>query len=335
MPGLLACLIVALACPGAARADTVANLYGDVVAVEGVDYDSRLAAYQLALSRVLVRVIGQRDTAADPLLAPLIADANRLVLRYQFLDDGRLQVSFDGPAIERRVTALGFPVWGRERPRTLIWLAMDNGLGARTLAGGEQATEAVRFLQTLSEERGIPVIFPLLDGDDLASVRFADVWGGFDDTILRASQRYAPDAVLVGRASRLPDGNWVARWTLHFAGQVYGFQGSIDEGLQLTADLFARQFAVLSAGSDGSIRMLVSQVNGVADYAELRGYLEQLSLVSSVYVSQAAGTGITFDIQLRGGAQQLRRALALNPRLVEDPSAPLAREGVLYYQFRP
>jgi len=323
-----------VACPGVSRADARVNLYSEVVAVEGRDYEARLAAYPLALARVLVRVTGRRDIATEPSLESVLSDANALVLRYQFLDDGSLEVSFDGPAIERLMGRMGFPVWGRERPRTLIWLAMDNSAGARTLVGGEQATEAVRFLQGLALERGIPIMFPLLDTDDMAAVRFADVWGGFDDKVMAASRRYGADSVLIGRASRVQDGSWVARWTLHFGGQVYGFQGTIDDGLQLTADWYASQFAVAPQSGDSRVQMQVSHIESVADYASVREYLEGLSIVSSVYVSQASGDSVQFGLELKGGAALLRRALGLNPDLVEDMQAE-SGEGTLYFKFRP
>jgi len=336
-PGLLICSFFMVACPASSRAAAQVNLFSDVVAVDGRDYEARIAAYKLALARVLVRVTGRRDIAAEPSLEPVFADANALVLRYQFLDEGRLEASFDGPAIERLMARMGFPVWGKERPTTLIWLAMDNSMGARTLVGGEQATEALRFLRGIAQERGIPIMFPLLDADDMAAVRFADVWGGFDDKVLQASRRYGADSVLIGRASRIQDGTWVARWTLHFAGQVYGFQGTIDDGLQLTADWYANQFSVVPQSGDSSVQMVVSDINSVSDYAAVRDYLERLSIVSEVYVSQASGDSIRFDLTLRGGTQLLRRAIGLNPNLIEDfqAEAGASGEGTLHFQFSP
>ena len=38
---------------------------------------------------------------------------------------------------------------------------------------------------------------PLLDSIDLSSITFSDIWGGFDEQVITASDRYKVDSILI------------------------------------------------------------------------------------------------------------------------------------------
>lgn len=336
---LLACsfvlFVVLGVVPGTVVAVTSADQYSETVGVKGRDYAARLSGYKEALSQVLVRTTGRRDIAADPAMAKLLNDANRLVLQYRFLDDRQLLVSFDGPAIEAELASYGLPLWSRERPRVLIWLAMDNGAGARTLVGGEQAGQARDFLLELARQRGLPVIFPIMDSIDMVAAPFGEIWGGFNERVMAASERYQPDAVLIGRALRDQAGYWAVRWNLQFAGQVYEFAGTIDDGVQVSADWFADKFALAPGTGLSRIRMQVSGIKGVDQYAGVQDYLVNLSMVERVEVIQASADSVLFNLSVRGGRGLLHRVMALNRILVEVPVMGGAGDpqDMLYYRY--
>ena len=122
------------------------------------------------------------------------------------------------------------PVWGPERPLTLLWVAVDDGVGGRALLGANETTELgapttpqmTALLTTVREEivaaadeRGLPIAWPLLDLEDLNAVTFTDVWGGFEDRIVAASTRYRADAVLIGRVRPGLAGNEVEWLFVH------------------------------------------------------------------------------------------------------------------------
>ena len=54
---------------------------------------------------------------------------------------GRALVGFSRGQVERALTELGKPVWGPERPLTLLWVAVDDGAGGRALLGADEAAE--------------------------------------------------------------------------------------------------------------------------------------------------------------------------------------------------
>ena len=79
---------------------------------------------------VLIRVTGRRTADEDPRCA---AGLKRSSLRAtdRAAADGQVWVAFDGPAIERWLTQNGQPLWGRERPTTLVLLAVSSGQSGR------------------------------------------------------------------------------------------------------------------------------------------------------------------------------------------------------------
>jgi hypothetical protein len=329
----LALMIFMAIWSGTAVAVTRVDLYSETVEVEARDYAARLKGYQEALARVLVRSTGRRDIANEAGIAGLVKGANRLVLQYRFLEDGRMNVSFDGPVIERFLSSNKLTLWSRERPKTLIWLAMDNGAGARTLVGGEQAAQAKEFLEGLAQVRGMPVVFPIMDSVDMAAVPFVDVWGGFSDKVMQGSERYQPDAVLIGRALRDAAGYWSVRWSLHFDGQVQTFNGTIDDGVQVSADWFARQFAIELDSGPSRVQMHIIGIEDVEQYGRVQAYLRDLSMVRSLRVLQASADDVVFDLTLGSSLQVLRRAMALNRTVVQVSGQAAGQDDTLYYRI--
>lgn len=118
---LLCCLLPRMS----ALADTSA-LYAAEVPLAVRERAAEDAAFTSALAQVLVRVTGQRDVGADEALVGLLARPRALVRQWSYTREG-LWVEFDSALVARELRAVERPVWGTERPRVLIWLAIDDG----------------------------------------------------------------------------------------------------------------------------------------------------------------------------------------------------------------
>jgi uncharacterized protein len=338
------CLTVVLALPTAASAVVVERLYEASVPVADQSEAERTRAMRDALGVVLVRISGQQAAAQLEVVSDLVRSAPRMVqqFRYETLEQGRglrLVVRFDPRAVQRAAIDLGVPVWGDERPALLVWLAYDDGSRRGLL--DEFAPEGIaRMLTEVAELRGVPVIVPLMDLEDRTALAFTDVWGGFEDRILAASERYRPNAVLVGRLFRVDSDRWSARWSLYeddtagYAETAPGMLATVvGDGIHWVADGFGRRFAVMpDARRDGRTRLLVEGITDMGAYATLYRYLEGLSPVGSVAVEGAEGDRMTFALELRGTVQQLQQAIALGSRL--RPGDPVeSLDGSLHYRL--
>jgi uncharacterized protein len=309
---------------GDAAAATFPDLYRVTVKPDPAAADRRRAAIGTAMAQLLVRVTGRRDAAADPALEPLIADADSYRQSYGLDRQGRAQVGFVASRVEQALTSLNMPVWGAERPLTVVWLAVDDGAGNRALLGANddaestgattpEMNEQLAMLRTAltaaAGERGLPIALPLLDLEDLTAVTFADVWGGFDDRIVAASTRYRADAVLIGRLRPGFVGPAV-QWLLVAGGERRALAGvELRDGIDAAADKFASELATV-----GGLRSALLTVRDVAtptDYGRVISYLERQSVLQSVDVDGMENGVLTVRVASRGDEQVLQRILSL------------------------
>lgn len=308
-----------LALPGwAARPE---GLYSAEVEYEG----NQQAAFEAALGEVLVKLTGRRDAAARAEVQPLIASAADYVQQFRSPSPGVLWVSFDGNSLAARLTELGQPVWGGERPSTLLWLAVDAGGGRRFVVASEaEAADEARLRQAAvdeAERRGLPLVLPLVDAEDRAHAPFSELWGGFDDAILEASRRYGVDAVLVGR---LAAGDFDrGRWTLLAGDTAERWTGGVTDSIGRVADAFASRYAVVSTGESGAIRLVVSGVESVEDYGRISSFLDELTAVQALHLETVQADRIVYRVSLRGDAAVLDQAVRLGGLLeVDGPGSP-------------
>lgn len=319
--GLIPVLALALlASAPAALAERVVGLYQAEVEVE----DGRDQAFSDALAAVLVRMTGRRDVSERPGIRPLLENARAYAQQFRQPAPDRLWVAFDGSALERELTERDQPVWGAERPVTLLWIAIDGGGGKRFVMAPEREFEEEGALRDAvadaAARRGLPVVYPLMDAEDRRQASFAEVWGGFDDSILAASARYGADAVLVGRMNADDLGH--GRWTLLDGGGVQRWTGSAPESIDRLADLFAARFAVVSSGEVHSMRLAVSGIDSIADYGQASRFLARLTAIDSLQLESVEQDRVVFNARLRGTPAALDEAIRLGGLLTPDGSGP-------------
>jgi hypothetical protein len=286
------------------------------------------AAFQAAMKVVLVRVTGRRSAEEDPALAPLIGNARRYVQQYRAAPDGRLWVSFDGPAIERWLTQNGQPLWGRERPTTFVWLAVQTGPQSGSIITADDASELKMAIDAEAAIRGVPLLWPSAAELQRDHLDFAGVNTATLSTLADIGRRAGGEGILIGKAAGAAE-NPSVRWTLSFQDRSSEFSGALSEGVNRAADLYAGLFA--ASGSLAPVDIQVTGVGDLKEYASLQAYLESLSYISHVSVVELAGDTIKFRLTTRGGPESLQRTLSLNGRL-----QPIAAgdNGILRFQLQ-
>lgn len=302
---------------------------------------------RFAMGELLIRVTGQLDAPYDPALEDLMRDAGRYVIQRGNPDRENLLIVFDSRGLRDALTQRNQPVWGQERPLTLLWVAIDAGPGERGIVAASQspnprsdvvevAVAALREeLLAAASQRGLPVSLPLMDLQDMESVSFVDVWGVFSERLDQASSRYSPDALLSGRIRLGGEGVASARWTLLWGGTLRNLPGgTVRSGLDGLADLYAREFS--GVGGATSARVTVINVDTLDRYGRVMSYLEGLSVLQSVQLEQMVGTELTLRIQARGGAEVLDRILTLGGVLTRLPAKTGGViDGDLIYSLAP
>lgn len=330
---LLACCGALFACAvGAAQLD---DLYQGVAPTSG----DMQAAQGQALAQVLIKVSGKRDIVDKPEVVKALADPKAFVQRYGYQDEGEvklLKASFIPAKVNALIAASDYALLGPARPQLALWLVEDGA--ERRIISDQSGDGWSTALRSQARMLGLPVSIPLMDLDDSMAVSATDVWGRFAGPILKASQRYGAEMVLLGQLVAKEEG-WSLSWTLY--GPKSGAaepltrgeaQGSREEvASQLVDGLAAwlvEQYGARLGATSSTQTLLVEGVQGIDEMISLQKLLQGMASVSQVTIGQLDGDKVNFSLTLQGEQADLVRSLELEPRL-----QPLPAEGSLRYQW--
>jgi hypothetical protein len=328
------CALMLAAAPSRAQP---ADLYTGSAPVAGQDEAERARALGPALASALVRASGDATLLADARLPSVLERAPALVQSLgwrQEVETGPggapvlrdyLQARFDPVGVQAALGELGRSVWN-ERPRTLVWLVIDDGSTRRIAAAAQVA--ALGALTRTARERGIDLVLPVMDAEDVARIDPDTLWGGPSAAALAAASRYGTPVALIARLSRSGSG-WGARFTLVDGGRPDDWSGTFpDANAALAAaasglaDRLAQRFAL--AAAERVVADYVVSVSGVAgaeDYARVMAYLSGLSVVSAFAPTGADGATLTLSATLTVTPARLRQVLAIGGVLGFDEGA--------------
>lgn len=339
--GLLLCLCWL---PFQVMGAQVSGLYEAEIQVFSQKRAERATAMLSGLAEVLAKVSGQRDAALVQGVAQAIRSPAKFLQQYRYKampeeerqalitvegDDPQLLVfRFDKQAVDKLLSDNGLPVWGSTRPSTLVWLAIEDG-GERQLLGSDSPQQAVKDLQHEAKRRGMAVVLPLMDLEDQMKLSFADVWGGFRESIEAASARYRTESILVGRLLRTPEGEWSARWSLLEKDGVRNWRADgalmaevLDSGVAGAIEMLAAAYAPKGgAAQAGFVPLTVTAVHNLSDYARVTQYLQSLQLVTQVYVIQVEADRIRFKLDSKGSEEEVAQTIALGSVLNLETAA--------------
>lgn len=349
------CMTCCLAClsPPPISAIKVPGLYEAEVIVNSQSTEGRLAAIRACLGRVLVKLTGIREAPAETGLQPILERAEQFVRQYRYRETQvetpalygpspevkwRLSVTFDEENLNSALRTLGIPVWDKERPSVLVWLALEQA-NRRSFAEPGDDRDLLAIARNAAQRRGVSILFPLQDLVDRMRIQPADIWLGFHETIMAASARYNADMVLTASMSSPVAGVWEGRW------RSYGYDGirdewrtetdlleaALEEGLGDFVDALANEFVGGGVHAlAGDIEITVGSVNTVEQYARLLDYLGSLSSVSRIHVKEVRTGEVSLALTAHGSEQTIVQTISLG-RTLEPVEVP---EGH-YYRLLP
>ncbi|GAD78308.1 DUF2066 domain-containing protein [Vibrio ezurae] len=315
---LLACLLATLT-SFSALAVTKVNVFDtDAVVVEqqeGAKYSGEELARREGMREVIVRATGDSASLDNPVVQKAITQSSRFlstIKTSQKDDQPILKMSFNSKQIQSLLAQANLPYWPEERARLLVWIVEDNGYD-RTISWEQSDRTSVANLRYVAGQKGLPIIVPVGDIDDVTSIKPTELWGGFTKQIASSSHRYNVDAVVVARISRKGNQQRL-RWALYddkpqfiadsaltpVSGEASGTNKQVTEAL--VADL-GRYYANKSSSKRSaevasSIDVTFSGVEDAFSFFSIERMLEGLSSVASVELSQVEGDDVDFRINL-------------------------------------
>jgi hypothetical protein len=323
--------LVALLSAPCVFAEQVENLYEATVPVNGQSAQVRGDGIRAAFAGVIVKVTGDRGLINHSGLPEILKKASAYVRQYRYKSlestgsevaadapDRLLWVQFDERAVNRLLRESGVPVWGGTRPSVLVWLGQQEG-PRRHLLSLEREPALKEGLDNLGSSRGLSFIWPLMDMTDRSAIRVSDLWGGFEANIRRASERYQPDVILVGRMTRQGAGSWRGEWLLYLPDKVNRWQTNANnrtvlasDGLNQAVDTLALRYAPQQiAQGETEIRIRVHGLTRLEDYALVKDYLLSLAMIEQLDLLSADSEKVNFKVRIHGNMEALERGIQL------------------------
>lgn len=350
-------LLLLAVLPGMATAAIVKGLYSQAVPVVGQSHQEQADAMSQALANVLVKVAGRHEILSNSVVQTGLDKPEAYIRKFGFhtneLSGNRqqyFQAEFDEKAINQLLRNAGVAIWGQSRPSTLVWLAVEKD-GQRSIINASGSFPEI-FAESF-QDRGLPLVFPLMDFEDTATISTIDVWGGFTRKLLEASRRYGSESILAGRLSRSLSQDYelfYGRLSLIFRGVNHSV---VVNGLdsvavsQLAADLvgttLSRHYASNTTNTaSGKTLLVVKDISSLKDYAALNKYLERMTAIRDASVRRVAGTTVELELVIDGSESQLVDSLALDRNLravspasqrVRGTGAPSTTPSALVYRW--
>jgi len=186
----------------------VENLYNAKVIVNSQTNAERKTALQQAMRAVVLKVGGQKTLLSVKEIKTAVKNVNRYVANFRYQRNGeniQLMVSFDENKINQLFEQINAPIWGRLRPKILLWLVEESGLTRTIVSTSTHSLDINNDLPQMVEDfsalRGLPILMPLMDLTDANNISTFDVWGRFAAQVQAASNRYNPEAIIIVRLS--------------------------------------------------------------------------------------------------------------------------------------
>ena len=355
------------------KAVEVKGLYQASIALNTQNSSDRVSALKKALAAVMLKVGGEKSVLDNEVFQDSLNNYRLYLNQYRYLQK-TLQVadnqgnkkqlfllaSFNEEKINQLFQEANLPLWGRLRPQVLLWLVEEEGLSRRIMSNS--STSNLPFMvNEFSEQRGLPIMMPLMDLTDANQIKLSDVWGRFQQPIKEASSRYLAEAIAVMRISnsslvtldykgiddiepidcgllceqtQTKKQSYVLDWSLLDWSSIKGqqrfsqqYQGSVpqellQQGLADITELIYQRYA-LSTTSQNDFVIEVTNVDSLVTYVDVFNFLNDLSSVKSVTLLNAKGDVRRFNLQLLGSTDALIASLKLNKKLTQyvDPLA--------------
>ncbi|MDD9196245.1 DUF2066 domain-containing protein [Aliivibrio sp. S3MY1] len=329
------CLVVCLIA-GPVFAQQQSDLYHTEVQLTGSEKAESLAKKE-GLVNVLVKVSGQQTIADNEVIKKALTQSDRYVTQMSFVDYDNapraIKLGYNSKMVLSLLTQTETSIWETPRKSVLVWIVNEYNY-QRSIIWEQSNNSLITRIKDAANERGLPVMFPVGDFDDVTSIEIPDLWGNFKKPIADASERYNPQAILVVKVR----GNR-STWTLFDSTpqnlvktSKKSIEGQVSGSVQLAdminevSDYFAKTYTKkLGAVASELETVSIEGIHTARSFFTIEKQLKQMNSVASVQINTIQGDKVTYALSLLGDYQQFNdELLSKNSRIsliLEEPVA--------------
>ncbi len=330
------------------HAIVVSSLYSAKIPVASHSSQERSKTISAALQQTLIKVNGHTNIVAIPKIKDALNNAARYVSEFSYTSTPNpdkpwlLNIRFSQTLINQLLSKSGLSVWTKNRHLILTWVVIKNDKSL-TLITNDSTHAVTASLSQNASNRGLPLIFPMLDLTDLQKINPTNVWMTFIPTIQQASSRYNPDAILIVRIDTSNKANMIGHWLLlsNHEKMRWEIDGSnlneiIRAGIGNIANTLASQYAISKNNTaHNTVSLTVENLQGIADYAKVIRYLRGLPNVITTEALNISSAQASFNLTLSSSVERLMRNIRLGNLLqpISDDNPNSQQPQTLYYRL--
>lgn len=332
----------------AAIAVKMSNLYQAEVSVASQTYDLREQAVKDGLLQVLIKISGNAEIDKNPVIKSGLRKADYYVQDYSYSPDSRdssqyqLKISYEPNDVNRLLASAKVAHWGENRPLTLVWLVVTDKQHIASIIGNEMTGTVFDKIMQESKNYGLPLIFPVMDVDDMDHVSAEDITTMNVALLQTAAKRYAPDALLIGRINETWQGSQ-SQWQLIMKDKQWDFKvannttdGVITSVMNQINQVMSGRYVVSSPAANKDtllwVKLEVDRITKRRDLARLIQYLKQVTHVQKIELIQVDGDRVELAVQVLGSLASFEQNLLASQHLLlkseDDANAKLNYEWI-------
>ena len=310
-------------------ADVLVDLYESEIWVPDRTDVTFNKAIEKGLSKVIVKLSGDKAVLELPKIIQLTNSARSLLVRYGYSEkEGNeklfLKVEFDKDEVLKKLVAAGAPIWTANRSPVMALLVFQDQFG-RTFLDSESVNDLRIELEEAFSERGVPLRYPLLDLTDYEVLSVDSVWDKNKEPFQHVIDRYGIEDILVGRLSQLSSGQWIGEWIYQDDEKkisrfidLVDSRGMFATGADLVAEAMASRFSVKSLHSDDSTGPIlrVVGIEGFGDYMSLVSWLERVEVIEYANLDRIVNNVMEFRLTSVASIADLSKIINLNSDLI-------------------
>ncbi|MGS0680823.1 DUF2066 domain-containing protein [Shewanella sp. 125m-7] len=310
----------------------VKQLDEGVVSIDSRSTALRSQGIKRAFEEVILKNSGTQLALSNEIVKKQLGNASSLMTQYGYVEDKGelfLKVNFDHKRIISLLREAGLPVWGKQRPLTLVWLVLSEN-GEREILNDASSIPSRQVFERESATRGVPLLLPLMDLDDSMKVGVNDIRGQFTDNVAHASLRYQSNYFIL--ATIEPQAS-VYRYQMNLyprekaaqslqlnslitkSGEAATIDDAVAAIVAATSEYYVGQYAIADSGEQKTTKLTFADVTEMKQLVAIEQYLNQLSAIKSASIARIQGQTIEFNLNLFGNEADLHRLMALDPRI--------------------
>lgn len=309
------------------------------------EYDQEKLSEQ-AFQTFLTQLSGSDKILQIPMVSEALKEPDKYITQFSYhqrsTDERYIKVVFNENKINQLFAIIRQPIWGKDRPLTVLWLVIERNEGPGWI-GGEAETALTQEMANALSSRAIPFVFPLLDLTDTSKVTEREIANQSLEPIRQAAKRYNANAILVGRLFE-KEGGWQGQWTLIKEQETTTWNTTEQEpqalvkvaAENLAAKLMENNTTVASRESPAknyeTLKLVISGIKNMQKYNQVREYLRSLPGITAVDVLEVMPESTTFQLETKLSKESISNAIAQDRLLITNSLVENLNEKTLLYQ---